>query len=168
MDRQQIGLKLALDTLGRELSLSTFDDRLVLQKKIYLAQAARVDLGYMFRWYLRGPYSPELTRDAFALKAELPLYADELKEWVLAPVSVQRLTELRTWFDAIPPEQLSRRTELLASVHFLLRTRQANEMDTSGLRTVLLKNGKDFTEDDIRQAIKDLKQHDLFPPIAAR
>ena len=68
MDRQQIGLKLTLDALGQDLDLADFNRRLVLQKTVYLVQAAKVDLGYTFRWYLRGPYSPGLTRDAFSLR----------------------------------------------------------------------------------------------------
>jgi hypothetical protein len=168
MDRQRIGLKLALDALGRDLALSSFDDRLVLQKEVYLVQAAKIELGYAFHWYLRGPYSPALTRDAFALKAELPQNADELEEWSLDPTSLQRLARLREFFKAIPPEQLSRRLELLASVHFLLRTRQANDKDTAGLRAVLARNGKDFTEEDVSLAIKELNQHDLYQPTAAR
>jgi uncharacterized protein YwgA len=164
MDRQQIGLKLALDALGQELDLSNFNQRLILQKTVYLIQATKVDLGYTFRWYLRGPYSPGLTSDAFALKAELTQNGDELKDWKLDPVSLQRLVHLREVFQAIPSQKRARRLELLASVHFLLRTRQAKSSDVAGLRAVLLRNEKDFSESDIQQAIEDLKQHDLYPP----
>jgi hypothetical protein len=164
MDRQQIGLKLTLDALGHDLDLTDFDRRLVLQKTICLVQAAKVDLGYTFRWYLRGPYSPGLTSDAFALRAELARNADELKDWKLDPVSVERLARLREMFEAIPVELRARRLEQFASVHFLLRTRQAKSSDISGLKAVLLRNEKDFSESDIRQAIEDLKQHDLLPP----
>lgn len=168
MDRQQIGLKLTLNALERELLLSSFNDRLVLQKTIYLVQAAKVDLGYTFHWYLRGPYSPVLTRDAFALKAESPQNAEELKEWNLDPTSLQRLTQLREMFKTIAPEELSRRLELLASVHFLLRTRQANDKDIPGLQSVLLRNEKDFSEMEIRHAIEELKQHALCPSAEPR
>lgn len=168
MDRQQIGLKLALDALGQDLDLSDFDRRLILQKAVYLVQAAKVDLGYTFRWYLRGPYSPGLTRDAFALKVELTQNTDELKDWKLDPVSLERLARLREVFRAVPAEARARRLELLASVHFLLRTRQAKSSDVAGLRAVLLRNGKDFWETEIQQAIEELKQHDLFPPNESR
>jgi hypothetical protein len=164
MDRQQIGLKLALDALGHDLDLSTFDRRLILQKTVYLAQAAKVDLGYTYRWYLRGPYSPGLARDAFALKAELTQNQEGLTGWTLDPVSLQRLAHLRQVLQAIPVGTRTRRLELLASVHFLLRTRQAKSSDVAGLRAVLLRNEKDFSEPDIRQALEDLKQHDLSPP----
>lgn len=71
MDRQQIGFKLALEQLSLPARLSSFDDSLILQKAVYLAQAAGVDLGYFFHWYLRGPYSSALTRDAFSMVSEI-------------------------------------------------------------------------------------------------
>lgn len=162
MDRQQIGLKLALSALQQELDLTGFDPRLVLQKSIYLAQAAGVDLGYTFTWYLRGPYSPALTRDAFALRAELSQNSEEWKEWALDPGSVTRLDHLRTLFAAIPAPEFARRLELLASAHFLIRTRQSPADDPRVLGEVLRRNGKDFSESDIRVALQDLRDHDLL------
>jgi len=44
-----------------------FKDRLILQKTIYLMQSFDLFIGYHFNWYLRGPYSPALTKDAFEL-----------------------------------------------------------------------------------------------------
>ena len=67
MDRQQIGVKLTADGLGLSFQVETFEDRLIMQKAIYLAQAAGVNLGYFYHWYLHGPYSPSLTRDEFAI-----------------------------------------------------------------------------------------------------
>lgn len=52
------------------LELEKFGDRLLLQKRIFLLQMSGVDLGYRFSWYLRGPYSPTLTQDAFAIDDE--------------------------------------------------------------------------------------------------
>jgi hypothetical protein len=165
MDRQQIGLKLALDALGQALDLSDFDRRLILQKSIYLVQAAKVDLGYTFHWYLRGPYSSGLTRDAFGLHAELTQNPDELKDWKLDIVSLERLARLKEVIKSIPSPRLAPQLELLASVHFLLQTRQAKSTDIGGLRTVLLKNNKDFSESAIQQAIQDLKKNELFPVV---
>ena len=57
------------------LKIGTFEGRLVLQKSIYLLQSFGFYLGYKFSWYIHGPYSPELTRDAFRLQsiyAEIP------------------------------------------------------------------------------------------------
>jgi len=48
--------------------MSTFNGRLVLQKTVYLFQLFGLYLGYKFSWYIHGPYSPDLTRDAFRLQ----------------------------------------------------------------------------------------------------
>ena len=47
--------------------MSDFNSRLILQKTIYLMQEFGLNIGYPFSWYLRGPYSPNLTRDAYEL-----------------------------------------------------------------------------------------------------
>lgn len=51
----------------REMDIrkNTFDEWLISQKKIYLLQSLGTDLGYNFNWYLRGPYSPNLTNYVF-------------------------------------------------------------------------------------------------------
>lgn len=56
-------------------NLCTFKGRLVLQKTIYLLQSYGLNLGYTFTWYIHGPYSPQLTKDAFRLQeiySEIP------------------------------------------------------------------------------------------------
>ena len=50
-----------------EFSMDSFDDRLRLQKFIYLLQVHGVYLGYDFSWYLRGPYCSSLSTDGFML-----------------------------------------------------------------------------------------------------
>lgn len=46
----------------------SFSQRLVLQKLVYLMKAGfGIDLGHRYNWYLHGPYSPDLARDAYAL-----------------------------------------------------------------------------------------------------
>src|SRR5216683_1258278 len=61
------GLKLTLQALGIPLNTESLSGRIQLQKSVYLAQAAGVPLRYRYNWYLRGPYSPDLTRDYFEL-----------------------------------------------------------------------------------------------------
>lgn len=56
-------------------NLCTFKGRLVLQKTIYLLQSYGLNLGYNFSWYIHGPYSTQLTKDAFRLQniySEIP------------------------------------------------------------------------------------------------
>src|SRR5437868_1685552 len=122
MDRQQIGLKLTLEALDLPARLESFSDRLILQKAVYLAQAAGVLLGYHYNWYLRGPYSPSLTRDAFAVVAEINQDVNDAQGWNLDSASLQRLGKLREMMERITPNELPAQLELLASVHFLLQS----------------------------------------------
>lgn len=39
----------------------SFEDRIISQKKIFLLQEMGIDIGYSYNWYIRGPYSPDLT-----------------------------------------------------------------------------------------------------------
>lgn len=51
--------------------MENFDERLRLQKIVYLLWAYGISLGYGFNWYVRGPYSPKLASDGYALDDEL-------------------------------------------------------------------------------------------------
>jgi uncharacterized protein YwgA len=114
-------LALVLNDLGVPFDLGTFSQRFNIQKKIYLAQIAGVDLGYRFSWYLRGPYSTGLTEDAFALK-------DEIAEGVADHEDYELLEDVSHALDKAE-ELWARPTdvkvsdddwlELLASLHYL-------------------------------------------------
>jgi len=69
-------LKALENTIRYEFNISTFEDRLRLQKIVYIAKHFGIDLGYSYNLYLRGPYSPELARDYYTLyeqfRGELP------------------------------------------------------------------------------------------------
>lgn len=51
-------------------SLETISERILLQKKIYLAQDIGLPLGYGYSWYIHGPYSTDLTAVAFQVIPE--------------------------------------------------------------------------------------------------
>ncbi len=57
-------------------SMSNFEDRLKLQKYVYLLQAFGIYLDYRFNWYIHGPYSPGLARDGFELDKIFPNVPD--------------------------------------------------------------------------------------------
>ncbi len=163
MDRRQIGVKLALDVLELDAQgLDTFDNRLIIQKAVCLAQAAGVALGYYFRWYLRGPYSPALTRDVFGIAAELAANFDESQGWTLDADSVGRLESIREIIRETDQNKRARWLELLASVHFLVERGQAEPGDAAGMQRLLATYGKDFTEQDIEAALGVLRQNGLI------
>ena len=162
MDRQQIGLKLIWEALGLPLNLETFAARLTLQKAIYLAQEAGVQLGYGFRWYIRGPYSPDLTRDAFAVVAAVNQGASETQGWCLDNTSQERIRKFRDYYSNMKAH-LPKKLELLASVHFLRKTSAGQGKTPAELAEVLQRFGKPYSAEQVQRAITELGEHGLSP-----
>jgi len=162
MDRQQIGVKLTIDGLKLPFKINSFVDRLIMQKSVYLAQAAGVNLGYYYHWYLHGPYSPSLTRDEYAIATDISVGMDESEGWKLDDRSSQRLEEIRGIFTEPERDKLARKLELLASVHFLIERRQVSKVDTSRITATLKRFNKDFSEEEVKEALGELKSYGLL------
>ena len=162
MDRQQISLKLAIDCLGLPFQISNFEDRLILQKAVYLAQAGGLHLGYYYHWYLHGPYCPSLTRDEYAIDYELRQDVDESKGWKLDDESGERLRELRKLIPEGQGGEVRRKLELLASVHFLVKRRQVHQNDTPEITMTLKRFNKDFSEEEVANALRELVENGLL------
>ena len=162
MDRRQIGVKLVMDQLGLPVKVQSFDDRLILQKAIYLAQAAGVNLGYYYRWYLRGPYCPAVAEDGFAVSAAASQGIDDASGWRLDYSSLKRLRAIRPILKAIPPEDLPDRLELLASVHYLIDRHQVSRRDPKVIAKTLQRFRKPFGEKEVTTAMGELKDHGIL------
>ncbi|MCE9552285.1 MAG: hypothetical protein K8T91_02775 [Planctomycetes bacterium] len=161
MDERQIGLALALKEIGLSSDVSGFDTRLILQKAVYLLEESGVRLGYGFNWYLRGPYSPALTRDLFDLSSN----TEDLVGWVLDERSRGTAANIGSLLASKPAEDVSakaRRMELLASIHFLSRRGQINLGKAEEVTVQLAKNGKRYSSTDVAEAIQELKQAGLL------
>lgn len=162
MDRKQIALKLTIKGLGLPFKIDTFEDRLILQKAVYLAQAIGVNLGYYYQWYLHGPYCPSLTRDEYAVAGELAWDFDESKGWTLDSVSRGRLKNLTNLIEKSERRELSRKLELLASVHFLVSRKQVHSSESKEILTTLKNFEKDFSEEEVREAMRELQKYELL------
>jgi len=162
MDRQQIGVKLTIDGLNLPFKINSFEDRLIMQKAVYLAQSAGVNLGYYYHWYLYGPYSPSLTRDEYTIATDISVGLDESEGWKLDNASSQRLEEIRSIFTEPKRDKLARKLELLASVHFLIERKQVSKIDTSRITTTLKRFNKDFSEEEVQKALGELKTYGLL------
>ncbi len=115
MDRPRLTVGL-LNRLG-QYSVATFKDRLILQKTVYLLQAFGIYLGYQFSWYLRGPYSTELTKNAFSLDPDWSRYA------AVTFANTQTEERLRQFLAFIGDRKTDEVwLETVASAHFLVRT----------------------------------------------
>ncbi len=65
--------------LGFHPDITRFDDRLVAQKLVCLLELKGVDLGYPCSIYVRGPYSPDLTKDLYEFSDEFEHYTTETR-----------------------------------------------------------------------------------------
>lgn len=158
MNTQQAALGLALSEVGIPVDVSTFDNRLILQKTTYLLQQAEIHLGYRFRWYIRGPYSPDLTEDVFLFARNQSETKKELSNWDLDSKSKTRIQKIKGLF-SVPKIKLALHLELLASVLFLLVTKQASAANPKQLSDILKANDKNFEAEEVSQAITTLTQH---------
>jgi hypothetical protein len=162
MERRQIGLKLVMDQLGLPVQVESFDDRLVLQKAIYLAQAAGVKLGYYYRWYLRGPYCPAVAEDGFAICAETSQGVNDAQGWQLDATSTERLAAVRRVLGTPRREDLPKKLELLASVHYLVDRHQVPGRDPKTITDKLRKFEKPFVEREVTEALGGLTANGIL------
>jgi len=162
MDVQQIGVKLTFDALRLPLQVNTFDDRLIAQKAICLAQAAGLQLGYHFHWYLRGPYSPSLTKDLYAA-SQAVAQGDDSATWDLDQLSADNLARIRPLFEQQDRTRLAFRLELLASTWYLIKQHRISASDLPEIQRVLKLFGKTFSEHHVREGVEDLKRYGLIP-----
>lgn len=158
MNRRQIALKLVLNELGMDQSMTSFDDRLVIQKAIYLLQQMGIHLGYPYSWYLRGPYSRDLTADAFAnVAAELP------EGWVLDGEQKEKLARAKQFLSKVTAgSSKPRELEKLASVLFLIKTHQAPADNSDSITARMTAAGKDFSRGEVDDAVRVLREHRLI------
>ena len=120
MEKNLIALGLLLRELEIPASIGKLDDRVRIQKAVYLAQSvARADFGYQYGWYLRGPYSTELTKDYYALQDHTT--TQELAEYGLRRGVIKQLQPVKALLKRPQEVTLSdaQWVELLASVQYL-------------------------------------------------
>jgi uncharacterized protein YwgA len=120
-DSTKFKLLAAFRFLKQKIAMSSFDDRLALQKKVYLLQELGLNLGNSYGWYLRGPYSRDVANDGFYLEK----VQNEITE--LEELSEQERVAVGTFNSLIEEAKtgLGKNDlyclELLASLHFVLK-----------------------------------------------
>ncbi len=124
---------------GREFSYSNFEQRMEMQKAIYLLQDMGVPIGdYGFRWYHHGPYSQKLQDD---------MYYEDGHTYDSLILSQEHAESLQHLYEVIHANQnnysISNWVECLASLHYL--------------RKNIL--SFDSSEDDIIYALEERKPH---------
>jgi uncharacterized protein YwgA len=160
MNRSQILLSLVLNEAGVPISVDEFDNRLLVQKSVYLLQQAGVQLGYPYSWYVRGPYSSRLASDLFYLAEMEGDESQVLGAYTLGEKTRNIVSKIKEFF--AQPGSLAERAkelELLASVLFLLKTGQAKSDNEQEISNILKANGKPFEPDQAKRAVGLLHSH---------
>ena len=121
MDTTLTNLSFVLNELGVGTTINTLDERVTVQKAVYLAQAVGVPLRYSYSWYIRGPYSRDLTKDYYALNEYAVDKSGTANNQTIREPFASALTKLRTTMLAPEGVPLNQRDwlELLSSVHYL-------------------------------------------------
>ena len=118
MDRQTIDLGFILRQFkDYKFSMDKFDDRLRLQKFVYLLQAHGIYLGYDYSWYLRGPYCTTLAKRGFVLESVYEAIPSNAKSVFADPTIQQKLDKFKEFIDG--KEMDTDYLEILASLHIL-------------------------------------------------
>lgn len=159
MKKAQITLKLFLDALHIDPKISTLYDRKKVQKAVYIGQEAGVDLGYSYGWYLLGPYSPELTKDYFALSSDLITEAEECDKYTLGPKALKTLNNIKDLLQVPSDINLPQEDwlELVASIIY-----QMKETRNVGQTKLILASKKAPLMPFFDAGIKHLEQYRLI------
>jgi len=144
-------------------SLDTLRDRKILQKKTYLLQQLGLDFGCGYGFYIYGPYSPELTRDAYALKSQLEIAPETIDMEELSKSEKKAIEKLNEFLADIDPKDLARELELLTSVHFLSSLSYSKIKTVEQIKKELSrKKPRVFSDEEIERAWRKLSDFNLL------
>ena len=142
-------------------SMSKFDDRIKLQKRIYLLQAFEVYLGYDFSWNLRGPYCSLLTANAFAIQ---DIY-NTLPDKKLSFKSAKDQKNFKRYLEFINEKDKDDVTylEIVSSIHYLS---QGNLSEDEIINEVFKRKQKHLDNENdgkkyIKNILNDIKKYNL-------
>lgn len=146
--------------------MSTFDDRLRLQKLIYMVEAFGVYLGYDFSWYLRGPYCTRLAKTGFELEQIADKIEDDPGTKFADPYMQKRFEKAIRFIARImdgPSD--TERLEIAASIHLLLQTTslKKQEIFSRVISKMPESSGRKHLEDLCERMWGELSKEDLIP-----
>ena len=100
-------------------TLESINDRILLQKKVYLAQDIGLPLGYGYSWYIHGPYSTDLTAVAYQI---IPEGDTAIENHSLKEPYASMITKVNSLENAIDDQNLTISVvqwyELIASIEY--------------------------------------------------
>ena len=151
MNRQVVDLGFILKQIPEfEFSMDSFDDRLKLQKSLYLLQSFGIYLGYDFSWYLRGPYCSILATNGFELEEiydDIPNYKVEFKK----PKTQKIFKDFLKFIKFKSVDEL----EIAASLHYLKLTCDSSVKD---IKNKVVSKQERFTQRQVDTIWNEIKK----------
>lgn len=135
-----------------EFTYEDFDDRMEMQKAVYLLEEMGVAIGnYDFMWYKHGPYSQRLQDDMYEINkmrfAEIS-FSDDTK------IAIQKL---RAAINANGEYSRAAWVECLASIHYLQENIFSQNMDEDNIIRELMKRKNHLNkEEQNKKALEEL------------
>ncbi len=150
MNNSQIATAVAMRDLNC-FSIDTINERILLQKKIYLAQDLGLPLGYGYSWYIHGPYSTDLTAIAYQI---IPEGDEAIEGKTLKQPYADMIKKVNDLEKIIDEKQLQISVvqwyELLASIAYWIKSE--NNDDKEVIKNKIKETKPQFSEDQILEA----------------
>lgn len=137
-----------------DFTMARFEDRLKLQKTIYLLQAFGVHIGYDYNWYLRGPYCSNLAANGFVLEDYYPHIPRDEKIRFKGSVAQGRFLDFLKFMDGKSIDDL----EIAASLHYQVAM---DGMDEEGAKRVVVAKQHRFKRAWIDGIWDEIRGHGL-------
>ncbi|MGI6428477.1 MAG: hypothetical protein ACOXZ6_01970 [Syntrophomonadaceae bacterium] len=168
MERQAYDLKVCIDNLcGKDLLkffANNFNQRLLLQKSTYLLQCWGIDLGFRYNWYIRGPYCPDLTAQAFDISEYYEEYSQACNKLELTESVKQTIEKFKKWISQNKPEGMNSTDwqELLASIHYIQHRTYLEDKNREKVADFLLMKKNWYTKAQVLHAYDVLAKSGLI------
>lgn len=145
------------------LKLNDFDDRLILQKRIYLLQFFGFPLDYRYNWYVRGPYCPQLTEEAYQASGCFSEIQEQVKGFELTAESKEIIGKYKLFEAEFDKQPLPLMLELAASIHYLIHIGfLPGNKDAKNIAESLRQRRKIFIDDQFLAAWNALNKFGLI------
>ncbi len=134
----------SLENIGFNFNFNKFDDRLRLQKFVYLAKGFGFDPGYSYNLYIHGPYSPELADDYYQLGEDL---------------SGEEIDLASEFFDLV--ENKTERWLEFAATFVMITKKNSGVSDEDKIKLVL-RNKPWANREELESVLNELKKYKLI------
>jgi len=138
----------------QQFSYGNFEDRLKMQKMVYLLQEEGVDIGhYGFDWYKHGPYSQALLDDMYMESGSNFI---RLNYTPGAEKGIKNLKDIFNDVEANSKYGIKNWTECLASIHFLRNKEMGSNVSKEEIIQVLVERKPHLDNDTLNEKAYNL------------